>query len=263
MELFALSAVILYLVATYFCISSLLNSKIPQTRLTFIFGAVATISHLVWLGLDITTSAGSNLSILNVAALISLFICIMLTFSINQIKILALMPIVYGVAVVIIVVDSILPTTYISHLANNPKLIIHITTTLLAYATLTIASLFAIQMAYLDYQLKHKTRTAMHPALPPLMTVEKQLIKLLILGLLLLTFSLLTSFIFFDNPFTSSQGHKTFFAILAWILYAVLIWGHFRQGWRSNKIAYGTLSGSVLLAMSYFGSRFIKEIILG
>lgn len=262
MELFALSAIIFYAIAIYYCILVLTEKQRSQTRSIFILGASATVCHLFWLGFEIVTGAGLNLSIINVAALISLIISIMMTLSINQFKILPLLPMVYGFAIINIALTYLLPTTYISNLANNTPLVVHIIVTLLSYASFLIASLFALQMAYLDYQLKHKRAVAIHPALPSLMAIEKQLIRLLGIGLALLTVSLLISFFFFDNPFTHSQGHKTVLSIIAWIFYAVLLWGHFKQGWRSNKIAFGALFGSILLSLAYFGSRIVKELLL-
>ncbi|GIC77923.1 inner membrane protein YpjD [Moritella sp. F3] len=262
MELFALGAIIFYIAATYYCIKALTVTQQPSIRTIFILGASATLCHLFWMGFDIVTTAGINLSIINVAALISLLISMIMTMSVNKFKILPLLPIVYGFSIVVIAISYLLPTIYISNLSHNTPLVIHIVVILFAYAAFIVASLLALQMAYLDYQLKHKRPIAMHPALPSLMTIEKQLIRLLSVGLVLLSIAILTSFIFFEDAFTHTQAHKTVLSILAWLFYSVLLWGHFKQGWRSNKIAFGTLFGSILLSLAYFGSRFVKEIIL-
>jgi len=262
MELFALGAIIFYTAAIYYCVKALTVTQQPSMRTIFTLGVGATLCHLFWMGFDTVTSAGINLSILNVATLISLLISIIMTLSINKFKILTLLPIVYGFSATVIALSYLLPTIYISNLSHNAPLVNHIIVILFAYAAFIVASLLALQMAYLDYQLKHKRPIAMHPALPSLMTIEKQLIRLLCVGLALLTVALSTSFFFFDEPFAHSQAHRTILSILAWFFYAVLLWGHFKQGWRSNKIAFGTLFGSILLSLAYFGSRFVKEILL-
>ena len=262
MELFALGAIIFYIAAIYHCIKALTIEQQVSIRTIFTLGAGATLCHLFWMGFDIVTTAGINLSIVNVAALISLLISIIMTLSINKFKILPLLPIVYGFSTIVIAISYLLPTIYISNLSNNTPLVVHIIVILFAYAAFIVASLLALQMAYLDYQLKHKRPIAMHPALPSLMTIEKQLIRLLTIGLILLSIAIVTSFVFFEDAFTHTQAHKTILSILAWFFYAVLLWGHFKQGWRSNKIAFGTLFGSVLLSLAYFGSRFVKEILL-
>ncbi|CAM2821167.1 cytochrome C assembly family protein [Moritella viscosa] len=262
MELFALGAIIFYIAAIYHCIKALTIEQQVSIRTIFTLGAGATLCHLFWMGFDIVTTAGINLSIVNVAALISLLISIIMTLSINKFKILPLLPIVYGFSTIVIAISYLLPTIYISNLSNNTPLVVHIIVILFAYAAFIVASLLALQMAYLDYQLKHKRPIAMHPALPSLMTIEKQLIRLLTIGLILLSIAIVTSFVFFEDAFTHTQAHKTILSILAWFFYAVLLWGHFKQGWRSNKIAFGTLFGSVLLSLAYFGSRFVKEVLL-
>lgn len=263
MELFALSAIIFYALAVYQSILIITEKKALQTRPIFIFSAIAALSHLFWVGFEVVTQAGLNFSITNVAAMVSVLISIIMTLSIQKVKVLTLLPVVYGFSILIIIMTYLLPTMYISDLTGNLPLITHIILTLLAYASFLIASLFALQMAYLDYQLKHKRALAMHPALPSLMTIEKQLIRLLMLGLTLLSISLTIALVAFENPFTHSQGHKTVLSVIAWLFYAVLLWGHFKQGWRNNKIIFGTLIGTSLLSLAYFGSRVVKEFMLG
>ena len=262
MELFAIGAIIFFMIAIYSCIMVLNNKQPPQPRSIFLLGASASLCQLLWLGGEIVTSAGLNLSIINVASLVTLFISILMTLSISHFKILPLLPMSYGVATLSIILSYLLPGTYISHLSNNPALVTHIILTLFAYTCFIIASLLALQMAYLDYQLKHKRAVALHPALPSLMTVEKLLVRALSLGMLLLSISLLIAFNYFDHIFDRSQGHKSILSLFAWLFYAVLLWGHFRQGWRSNKMAFGTLFATLILSLAYFGSRVVKEVLL-
>ena len=108
MELFALGAIILYIAAIYNCISALTVKKQVSIRAIFTLGAGATLCHLFWMGFDIVTAAGINLSIINVATLISLLISIIMTLSINKFKILPLLPIVYGFSIIVIAISYLL-----------------------------------------------------------------------------------------------------------------------------------------------------------
>ena len=78
----------------------------------------------------------------------------------------------------------------------------------------------------------------------------------------LLTLSLVTGVIFVDDIFAQQLAHKTFFSILAWCIYAVLLWGRHQLGWRSQTAARWTFGGFVALMLAYFGSKFVLELLL-
>jgi ABC-type uncharacterized transport system permease subunit len=42
----------------------------------------------------------------------------------------------------------------------------------------------------------------------------------------------------------------------------VLTVGHKKYGWRGNHSVMATIIASLLLTLAYFGSRFVKEILL-
>ncbi|MGR5541593.1 cytochrome c biogenesis protein CcsA, partial [Vibrio campbellii] len=67
---------------------------------------------------------------------------------------------------------------------------------------------------------------------------------------------------FIYDMFAQGKAHKAVLSFIAWIVYVVLFWGHYRQGWRGKKITWFALAGAALLTLAYFGSRFVKEIIL-
>ena len=52
-------------------------------------------------------------------------------------------------------------------------------------------------------------------------------------------------------------------AILAWLAFGILLWGRWRYGWRGSVAVRLTLAGIVLLLLSYFGSKFVLETLLG
>ena len=62
--------------------------------------------------------------------------------------------------------------------------------------------------------------------------------------------------IFFD-PY-----HKTVFSVLAWLVFAGLLVGRARLGWRGAKAVRVLYLGSGLLLLGYAGSRFVLEVVL-
>lgn len=51
---------------------------------------------------------------------------------------------------------TFMPNEYITHLEATPGMLVHIGLSLFSYATLIIAALYALQLAWIDYQLKNK-----------------------------------------------------------------------------------------------------------
>jgi ABC-type uncharacterized transport system permease subunit len=68
---------------------------------------------------------------------------------------------------------------------------------------------------------------------------------------------------FLEDIFAQHLLHKTVFSIVAWGVFAVLLVGRLRLGWRGRQAVYWVLAGYGLLALSYFGNRFVLEFLLG
>ena len=82
-------------------------------------------------------------------------------------------------------------------------------------------------------------------------------------GFGILSLAIFSGLIFVENIFAQHLAHKTTLAIIAWIIFAVLIVGRWQFGWRGRKAVYLTLGGFALLALAYFGSKLVLEVILG
>jgi ABC-type uncharacterized transport system permease subunit len=46
------------------------------------------------------------------------------------------------------------------------------------------------------------------------------------------------------------------------VLFATLLWGRYRFGWRGKKALHWTIAGFVVLLLAYFGSKAVLELIL-
>lgn len=101
--------------------------------------------------------SGQNLSLLNVGSLVSLMICTVMTIVASRNRGWLLLPIVYAFALINLALATFMPNEYITHLEATPWMLVHIGLSLFSYATLIIAALYALQLAWIDYQLKNKT----------------------------------------------------------------------------------------------------------
>jgi len=140
----------------------------------------------------------------------------------------------------------------------------HIILSLSAYAVLLMATIQAVLLWFQDRELKKKQKRRIWVnLLPPFQVMESLLFDLIITGFGLLTVALLFGFFTIDNFFAQHLAHKTAFSIISWFLYGALLIGHYKFGWRGRKAIRFTITGFILLAIGFIGSKFVLEMILG
>jgi len=88
------------------------------------------------------------------------------------------------------------------------------------------------------------------------------LFELLWIGVSLLTIAIVSGFVFIDDIFAQSLVHKTVLTMIAWLLFSLLLWGHYQLGWRSQTAVRLTLAGFALLMLAFFGSKLVLELVL-
>jgi ABC-type uncharacterized transport system permease subunit len=99
-------------------------------------------------------------------------------------------------------------------------------------------------------------------ALPPLQTMEALLFEMIAVGFVLLSISLASGFLFLEDMFAQHLAHKTILSVAAWTVFALLLWGRFRFGWRGRTALRWTIAGFLVLMLAYFGSKAVLELIL-
>lgn len=262
MDYLAVISIVFYFLSALFASRQLFSSKMKFNTQVIIFSGIALIAHAAWLYHNILLIEGQNLPILNVLSLVSFIIAGLSLATSKKVNTGVLLPIAYGFNIINFIAVVCLPSHYITNLENNPQIGSHIIFALLAHAVMVIASLFALQLAYVDHRLKkHKSPvTALN--LPPLMTLEKNLFQFILIGFVLLSCTLLTGCLFLEDMFASESAHKVLLTMLAWLIYATLLWGRFKKGWRGRFVIYITIVASFLLTLAYFGSRVVREVIL-
>lgn len=145
-------------------------------------------------------------------------------------------------------------------LSNGLKF--HIIASILAYSLLSIAMVQALLLYVQDAQLHNKRPGGFIRALPPLQTMEFLLFRMIGLGFVLLSVSLVSGMLFIDDLFAQHLVHKTVLSIIAWLLFAVLLWGRRQFGWRGRIAIRWAMSGFIMLMLAYFGSKFVIELVL-
>lgn len=142
---------------------------------------------------------------------------------------------------------------------------IHLLIAVLAYSLFTIASIHVALMALLERRLHDGTLTRDLQKLPPLLTMEALLFRIIWAGFVLLTATLVSGVVFSEELFGKAApfNHKTVFGGLSWLIFGALLAGRHVYGWRGRVAVRWTLAGFVTLMFAYVGSRFVLEVILG
>lgn len=140
----------------------------------------------------------------------------------------------------------------------------HLLLAMLAYSLFTIAALHAMLMTLMERRLHEGSMSGPFAALPPLLTMERLLFRVILAGFILLTLTLATGIVFSETLFGQAMKftHKTLFAIISWLIFAALLSGRYFYGWRGKTALRWTLAGFATLLLAYIGSSFVLEVIL-
>ncbi|WFM70918.1 cytochrome c biogenesis protein CcsA [Halomonas sp. CKK8] len=144
----------------------------------------------------------------------------------------------------------------------TPGIALHALSSALAFALLAIAAIQAVLLGVQNQALRHHHIRGVVQSLPPLTTMERILFELIWAGMILLTLSIVSGFLFIDNMFAQHLAHKSILSLAAWVIFATLLFSHHRLGWRGMRAVRWTLGGCLVLLLAYFGSKFVLEILL-
>jgi len=259
---FNLAAMTLYLAASGYLLTQLWRRENINQQWLLAFAICGLTFHAIGIQGIIFSPEGFQFGFFKVSSLIFWVInTLVLLSSLKkplQVLFILLFPLSsLAVMVSLFAQGPVLPYSYV-----NEGLASHILLSILAYSLLTIATVQALFLAFQNHQLRHKNPTGLVRLLPPLQTMESLLFETLWLGQLLLTAAITTGFFFLHDLFAQHLVHKTVFSLSAWSIYAILLWGRNRLGWRGNTAIRWTLVGFLALMLAYFGSKLVLEILL-
>jgi ABC-type uncharacterized transport system permease subunit len=156
-----------------------------------------------------------------------------------------------------------------------PMFKLHFLIANIAYGLFAIAALHAILMLMVERRLQNMRGVAARhtsngwlsswlDTLPPLLTLEKLMFRLIAAGFVLLTLTLVSGIAFneqlVDRAF--KLDHKTVFAFLSWLMFGALLTARRVSGWRGRAALRWVLASFVALLLAYVGSRFVFEVLL-
>ena len=260
-----LLAIILYLLASGLLLLRLMRGILDAGCLrsqSLMLGLAAVFIHGLILYPAIITADGLNLGIFYAASLVAMTTALLLLLAsfVEPVENLGIP--VFAVAALSIALTIIFPDPYIITNATSWQLDSHILASLLAYSILGLAVLQAILLAIQDSHLRNRTPGGFIRALPPLQTMESLLFQMIATGFTLLTLALVTGVLFLEDIFAQHLVHKTTLSIIAWGVFAVLLWGRWRFGWRGRVAIRWTIGGFIFLMLAYFGSKFVLELVI-
>ncbi len=225
-------------------------------------GWFAAVLHALALTTGFETHEGLNLSFLSAMSLVAWVMVAILLLAALAKPVDKLGMVVFPMAALVLLLKLSIPESVHTVKDLSWPLTIHIVVSMLAYSFLNIAAFQAALLAFQDWRLRTHHTDLLLRSLPPLQTMETLLFQLIAAGFVFLSVSLVTGFIFLEDMFAQHLAHKTVLSILAWILFAILLIGRVRYGWRGTIAIRWTLGGFLSLMLAYFGSKMVLEWIL-
>ncbi len=264
MDTQSIASIFLYMIATFILAANIFNI-IDKTKgkdiFIFFVGIFALTLHAQILHQSIFLHTGFDLSFFNVVSIIGWLVALTVLFvSIYQ-PIQQLLLILYPIAATTIFLEYLFPSQNIIEQSLSSGLRIHILLSICAYSLLMIGTFQALLLLIQDWLLKTKQVSKIIDILPPLQSMEQLLIQIILVGFFLLSLSLATGIVFVYDISEQHLAHKTILSILAWIIYAIVLWGRWSFGWRGKRIINWVLGAFITLLLAYTGSKFALEFI--
>lgn len=253
---------LLYLAATGLQLLHLSQRRQQIDRGVYILGLAALLLHALIVWKIAFQSGGVDLGFFKIAALLFLVINLACITSLTRRPLQNLLIALFPLSALAVLVSTFAPDTAPVRQQLSGGILLHISSSILAYAVLTLAAIQAAVLALQDHQLKHRHTRGIIQILPPLQLMEAMLFELLWIGVALLTIAIISGGVFVDDIFAQHLVHKTALTIAAWLLFTTLLWGHYQLGWRSKTAVRLTLTGFALLMLAFFGSKLVLELIL-
>ena len=145
----------------------------------------------------------------------------------------------------------------------DSKLLTHITLAVPTYGFLCLAFAQAVLLFIQERRLHNLHSGSVLKFLPAIETMERTLFWLTYVGFSLLTINLVGGILLSLNQPNFSINHHILLSFVAWFCFAFLIIGRSCFGWRGAHAAKWTMVSFVILVLGYFGTRFVRDVILG
>lgn len=234
----------------------------PAQTLPVVLLGSAIILHLIFAWtISLNLSHQQRLTMTDVISLLSLTVSIGVVLVHKRVSQLLFVPAVAGFSAVSLLLTLLIPGHQQQMFVQSPAMLLHIFLSLSAYAVLVIAWLQAIQIKVIALRLKNKTIRTMGNV-PSLIHSEQLCLRIHMVGAVLLLAALGSGALFNDAMFASGFLHKTVLACFALIVFALMLIKHWVTGLTIFGLLLNSSLGVMFLTLAYFGSRFVKEVLL-
>lgn len=148
---------------------------------------------------------------------------------------------------------------------------LHLALGVASYGLFAVAVLHAWLMSRAELRMRDgpallQEDAATSTPMLPLLTLERLTFRFVTLGFILLTITIVQGWLFGEQLYGLTGGwrwsHKTIFSLLSWLVFAALLWGRWRLGWRGSRAVRMVYAGAGLLLLSYVGYHFVLEVLL-
>ncbi len=138
----------------------------------------------------------------------------------------------------------------------------HLLLSVVAYAILTIATLYAIMQLLLDHALKNKRLGFFMQAMPSLMDISNYLFVHVRWATWLLGLSIITGLTWqwVEIQHFALLSHKVLLALFAWLVLLTLNHMRKKAAWHHNRASKMVLFAYVALVLAYFGVKIIQSV---
>ena len=253
-------AAIFYITATVMQIKTVTNNRASGKWPKWL-GCLAVFLHAWTAFSDLLSGTGIDLGIYSMLSIMALSIAVIVVISSFRRPVDNLFLVIFPLAVLTLIIELTLKgeSSFREHLPIGT--VGHIIFSIAAYSLLTIAAAQALFLSLGDNLLRSRKLKILQQ-MPSLETMESLMFEMVAWGLIFLTLSITSGFISLKDISGPGLWHHTIITLMAWTVFIVLLWGRRHLGWRGEIASRWALTGFVLLAVGYFGSKLVLEIIL-
>lgn len=259
-------AIILYSLSGALVWRRLLKANLTNTNYKLMLGTAtgAIIIHALILYSSLYQNHTLNFALTNMVSLVAWVIAILFIIALISKPIVNLGAIILPLGATSLLAQWLWPGIHLLPAQTSSLQSTHIIVSILAYSLLSLAAVQSMVLFIQEARLHHTQAGRFIRALPPIETMETLMVQMVGIGFLLLTITVVSGVFFSEETFGQplKLNHHIAISLLAWVTYGMFLVGRWRFGWRGRTAIQWVLGAGILLALGYFGSKFVLEIIL-
>lgn len=264
-DLWTVLAVVCYAATTIFVFRDMDRSTGHISGSLASLLVVGAIAHGLNLASALFSGPTVDFSLGNALSLASWVVVVLFLIALARQPLATLALIVVPFALVSVLADRFWSGPPMQLAESDGSGVLHTLISVVAYGLLALAFCHAVVLLLQERHLQQRRPGGFFHSLPPLETMERILFQLIALGFFLLTIALVSGGIFSARLFGRAIlfNHHVILSIVAWLAFGTLLAGRVLLGWRGRLASFWTVGSFLVLALAYFGSRFVLEVVLG